>query len=142
MTSNVYMSCFWLYDVAELYKEPLQFWPSSDMQSAERLNALTRFVVYVGTSLALYKKNKKVGVAMVGIVLLIVLYAKYSNIRCDPKTIVCKARTKRRVHDAVVPSPVIAERDPQGRMFERFEVPDDRGEHLRFLSSLLPRNSL
>ena len=56
-----YCDPFWVNDPVILmrFDRVIEFYPSIDMTANERMNAITRFIIYSGLSISFIKKNLK-----------------------------------------------------------------------------------
>lgn len=54
------MDPFWYKSPAILLRRPREFWPSPQMSTEERLNAVTRFVLYAAVLLSVYRNDPSI----------------------------------------------------------------------------------
>ena len=67
----------WFSDVGELLRHPLEFWPSKSMTENEKINAMTRFVLYATIILSILKRSFVV--AVVGLIVITTIAFIYSR---------------------------------------------------------------
>lgn len=81
------MDPFWLRDPKVLFSRSRarEFWPAAELSIEEKLNAITRFVLYACVILAVYRNDVRPLVAGLGVCILIAIVAKeVSNGRFKP----------------------------------------------------------
>ena len=78
------MVCFWLHDPKILFREYDSFWPMKNSSRESQYNSLTRFFIYSGILLSVYKKDPKMmGIALI-IVAAIATLAYIKKVKCEP----------------------------------------------------------
>ena len=74
---GVHSDPFWVNDLQLLFRldRIIEFYPSLDMTANERINAITRFVIYAGFCISFVKKNMKpLAISLTIVALLAYLY--------------------------------------------------------------------
>ena len=74
---NPHSDPFWINDLQLLFRldRIIEFYPSLDMTSNERMNAITRFIIYASLCISFVKKNvKPLSIGLVIIVIFAYLY--------------------------------------------------------------------
>jgi len=73
----------WFQNIKLLFEKEklLQFWPSKHQSFNERINAITRFVLYNGIILSIYKKNSNAIILSVLFCVILAILAKSSKSR-------------------------------------------------------------
>lgn len=70
----------WYRDPAVLLKRPLEFFPTRDMTPAERLNSITRFVIYASSGIAAYRQDATVlGIGAIVVIVLALVFSARSG---------------------------------------------------------------
>lgn len=73
------MDEFWPKEPRILLKRPNEFWPTREMQTSEKLNAMTRFMIYASVLLTLLKNDPFYLLFMSIVLLVIVITGKTRN---------------------------------------------------------------
>lgn len=69
------MESLWVRDFSQLMTQPLQIWPTAEMTSEQRYNAMTRFLIWYCVLVAIIRKQiEPVQVLLVILLVLVVLH--------------------------------------------------------------------
>lgn len=101
---------FWLDSFSELFKHPLQFFPTSKLDSDANANALVRLILYVGVAIAVARR-RVAPLVLAAVIALFVSFLHVRRMKLAPPTTLAPIKRKPTVPNPFMNRPVMAKED-------------------------------